>query len=97
MCLIPHNLLDLQILLAILSLKKVSKKRKVSKASSGDGGGGLSSRTSLFSRTSRIRGGILFARVSNQDHYPSMGSVDAKDGDMVASGFGSVSHVWLAD
>jgi hypothetical protein len=35
MCLIPHNLLDLQMLLAILSLKKVSKKRKVSKASRG--------------------------------------------------------------
>ncbi len=37
MCLIPHNLLDLQMLLAILSLKKVSKKRKVSKAPSRDG------------------------------------------------------------
>jgi hypothetical protein len=40
MCLIPHNLLDLQILLAILSLKKVSKKRNVSQGASGDGGEG---------------------------------------------------------
>ena len=39
MCLIPHNLLDLQILLEIFSLKKVSKKRKVSKGPSGDRGG----------------------------------------------------------
>ncbi len=39
MCLIPHDLLDLQTLLAISSLKKVSKKRKVSKGPSGDMGG----------------------------------------------------------
>jgi hypothetical protein len=75
MCLTPRNLLDLQMLLEVLSLKKVSKKRKVSKASSRDGGGGLPSRTSLFSRTSRMRGVILFARVSNQDATEPGGSV----------------------
>ncbi len=64
MCLIPHNLLDLQTLLAISSLKKVPKKRKVSKASSGDGGEAYRSVFAFFANFANEGGVILFARVS---------------------------------
>lgn len=73
MCLIPHNLLNMQTLLAFSSLKKVSKERKVSKASSGDRGGRAAVAYFAFFANFANEGGDFICTGFKSGHYDNFG------------------------